>query len=114
MSLNHLFEPIKLGKLELRNRIAFAPVGVGLYNADETVNERYFPFIAERAKETGLIITQGTRPSLKGGVKLIGTYDDKFIPSLTKFADAAHSNGAKIFIQTVVVGGNDPLGGYAP
>jgi 2,4-dienoyl-CoA reductase-like NADH-dependent reductase (Old Yellow Enzyme family) len=49
-----------------------------------------------------------------GGVKLIGSYDDRFIPSLKKFADSAHVNGAKIFLQLVVIGGNDPLGGYAP
>ncbi len=115
MQFNNLFNPIKLGKLELRNRIVYAPIGIGTYNDDESVNETYFPFIEERAKETALIITQGTRPSKKyGGVKLIGTYDDCFIPSLSKFADSAHKNGAKIFIQTVVVGGNDPLGGYAP
>ena len=70
MSLKNLFKPIKLGKLEVRNRVVFAPIGIGAYNDDETVNENYFPFIAERAKETGLIITQGTRPSLKGGNQL--------------------------------------------
>ena len=115
MELKNLFSPIKLGKLELRNRIVFAPIGIGAYNDDETVNPIYFHFIKERALETALIITQGTRPSVKyGGVKLIGTYDDRFIPGLAKFAESAHKNGAKIFIQTVVVGGNDPLGGYAP
>ena len=51
MAFNNLFEPIKLGKLEVRNRVAFAPIGIGAYNDDETVNENYFPFIAERAKE---------------------------------------------------------------
>lgn len=114
MELKNLFTPISLGKIEVRNRIVFAPIGIGAYNDDETVNERYFPYIAERARETGLIITQGTRPSLKGGVKLIGCYDDRFIPSLRQFADSAHKNGAMIFLQLVVVGGNDPLGGYAP
>ena len=115
MEFHYLFSPINLGKLQLRNRIVFAPIGIGAYNEDESVNESYFPFIEERSKETALIITQGTRPSARfGGVKLIGTYDDKFIPSLKKFADSAHKNGAKIFIQTVMIGGNDPLGGYAP
>ena len=96
MHLKNLFSPIKLGKLELRNRVVFAPVGIGAYNPDESVNETYFPFIEERAKETALILTQGTRPSARfGGVPLIGTYDDKFIPGLSRFADAAHKNGAK-------------------
>ena len=114
MRLKSLFSPIRLGKLEIRNRIVFAPIGIGAYNDDETVNELYLPFIAERAIETGLMITQGTRPSEKGGVKLIGCYHDRFIPSLTKFAQAAHRNGAAIFLQMVGIGGNDPLGGYAP
>ena len=115
MAFQKLFKPIKIGKLELRNRIIFAPIGIGAYNLDESVNKIYFSFIKERALETALIITQGTRPSNKfGGVKMIGTYDDKFIPSLKKFADSAHTNGAKIFIQSVMIGGNDPFGGYAP
>ncbi|MFC2145093.1 FAD-dependent oxidoreductase [Actinomycetota bacterium] len=115
MDYKKLFQPIKLGKIELRNRIAFAPVGIGAYNPDESVNEIYFDFIRERAKETGLILTQGTRPSNRlGGVSLIGTFDDKHIPNLKKFADSAHESGAKIFIQSVMIGGNDPLGGYAP
>ena len=115
MSLEKLFSPIRLGNIELRNRIAFAPVGIGAYNPDESVNEAYFPFIEERSKETALIITQGTRPSARfGGVALIGTYDDRFIPSLSRFADSAHKHGAKIFIQSVMIGGNDPLGGIRP
>jgi 2,4-dienoyl-CoA reductase-like NADH-dependent reductase (Old Yellow Enzyme family)/thioredoxin reductase len=114
MQYESLFKTIKLGTLELRNRIVFAPIGIGAYNDDETVNERYFPFIRERAKETALIITQGSRPSSIGGVKIIGCYDDRFIPSLRRFAESAHVNGAKIFLQLVVIGGNDPLGGYAP
>ena len=49
MKYKSLFTPIKLGKLELRNRIVFAPIGIGAYNEDETVNPLYFPFIRERA-----------------------------------------------------------------
>jgi 2,4-dienoyl-CoA reductase-like NADH-dependent reductase (Old Yellow Enzyme family)/thioredoxin reductase len=114
MSYEHLFRPIQLGSIELRNRIAFAPLGIGAYNPDETVNDRYLPFIEARARETALLITQGTRPSALGGVKIIGSYDDRFIPGLKRFAAAAHKNGARFFLQLVVVGGNDPLGGYAP
>jgi len=114
MSYESLFSPIKLRNIELRNRIVLAPIGIGAYNDDETVNPDYFPYIRERSKETGLIITQGSRPSEKGGVKLIGCYHDRFIPSLRRFADSAHQQGAKIFLQLVVIGGNDPLGGYAP
>jgi 2-enoate reductase len=114
MYFESLFRPITIGTIEVKNRIVFAPIGIGAYNEDETVNPDYFPFIRERAKETGLIITQGTRPSKKGGVKLIGCYDDRFIPSLKLFANSAHHEGARIFLQLVVIGGNDPLGGYAP
>ena len=114
MKYEHLFRPIRLGSIELRNRIVFAPIGIGAYNPDETVNERYLPFIEARARETALLITQGSRPSALGGVKIIGSYDDRFIPGLRRFAEAAHRNGARFFLQLVVIGGNDPLGGFAP
>jgi len=101
----NLFSPIKLGSIEVRNRIALAPMGIGSYNDDETITDDYISFIKGRAKETGLIITTGTRVSSKyGKYKLNGVYDDLFIPGLSKLANAARSSDAKIFLQIATMG----------
>jgi len=109
----NLFSPIKLGSIEVRNRIVLAPMGIGSYNDDETITDDYISFIKGRSKETGLIITTGTRVSSKyGKYKLNGAYDDSFIPGLSKLAKAAQSSGAKIFLQIAAMGRQDPFDPY--
>jgi 2-enoate reductase len=115
MEFKHLFSPVKIGTLEIKNRIALSPMGIGSYNEDETVTDDYISFIEARSRETGLIITTSARVSSKyGKIGLLGCYDDAHVPGLKKLADAAHRNGAKIFLQIVALGGADILEPYVP
>jgi len=60
--MKQLFQPIKLGPVEISNRVVLAPMGLGFESVDETWPERYFPFIEERCRgETGLIIGKSRR-----------------------------------------------------
>ncbi len=54
-----LLSPIKIGKLEIRNRFAMAPMGpLGLADSEGGFNQRGIDYYTERAKGgTGLIIT---------------------------------------------------------
>ncbi|MCK4722298.1 MAG: 2-enoate reductase, partial [Dehalococcoidia bacterium] len=54
-----LFEPGKIGKLSLKNRIVMAPMGiVGLTEPDGRLSQRGIDYYVARAKGgTGLIIT---------------------------------------------------------
>ena len=56
---NNLFEPFKIGKLEIKNKFVMAPMGPGgLSNEDRAFNEKGVEYYVERAKGgTGLIIT---------------------------------------------------------
>jgi len=111
----NLFSPIRLGSIEVKNRIVLAPMGIGSYNDDETITDDYVSFIGGRAKETGLVITTGTRVSSKyGKYKLNGAYNDSFITGLSKLAKAAKSSGAKIFLQIMTLGREDPFDPYVP
>ena len=59
-----LFEPINIGKVELQNRIAMAPmaIGVGFKNPDGSLTQRAIDYFAERAKGgAGLIIMGATK-----------------------------------------------------
>ena len=55
----NLFTPIKINKLEIKNRIAMAPMyAAGLTEPGGTYSQRAIDYFEERAKGgTGLIIT---------------------------------------------------------
>ncbi|MDP2983955.1 MAG: NAD(P)/FAD-dependent oxidoreductase [Candidatus Latescibacter sp.] len=107
MSFSHLFSPIKLGKVEISNRTAMAPMGVGLYSPDETWPLREIRYFEERAiGGTGLIITPFTRVhGALASIHLVGIYDDRFITSHKQLVERIHRYDTKIFLQIALSGG---------
>jgi len=95
-----LFEPIKVGRMELKNRIAM-PAIHHCYTPDGFVNERLIEYYAVRARGgAGLITVGGCTIDLVGqGPMMIGLHDDKFIDGLKKLAEAIKLNGAAAAAQ---------------
>ena len=55
-----LFEPIKVGKMELKNRLVMLEIGTG-YVKEGKMTPQYRDFIVERAKGgVGLVITSSS------------------------------------------------------
>ena len=54
-----LFEPLSVGNVKLKNRIAMAPLATGgMINSDGTLTQRAVEYYKERVKGgTGLIVT---------------------------------------------------------
>jgi 2,4-dienoyl-CoA reductase (NADPH2) len=99
--LKHLFQPIQIGTLELKNRIVLLAADTG-YGDNDMVTERQKEYYAARARGgTGLLITGLVLPSSMGKPLpgRMGIYHDRFIPGLRQLVDAVHSEGAKIAIQ---------------
>jgi len=105
MSVNFsgILEPIKIGRLEIKNRVAMAPMGiVGLLNPDGSPGPRGIDYYIERARGgVGLIITgvfkvENEIDNLGDGVPLISP---RAMSPFGELADAVHSLGAKIFVQ---------------
>jgi len=99
--LKNLFQPIKIGELELNNRIIFLGVAAG-YASEDMVTQRVIDFYVERARGgAGLITTQIIMPSSMGMTLpgLMGIYHDRFIPGLRQLAEAVQAQGAKIAAQ---------------
>lgn len=104
--MEHLFQPMKLGPVEIPNRVALAPMGLGFETVDETWPERYFPFIEERCRgEVGLIITHFTNATRLATAPLVGSYDDRFLDTHKRLADVVHRYDSKIFLQIAAMGG---------
>lgn len=101
-TLRHLLEPIKIGALELSNRLVMPPMGTGLADTGGIVSEANLAYIRRRAQSgAGLIITEITAVHPAGHVspRSLGGWDDKFIPGLSRIAAAVHIQGAKVALQ---------------
>jgi 2,4-dienoyl-CoA reductase-like NADH-dependent reductase (Old Yellow Enzyme family) len=97
-----LFEPFAFaGGVTLRNRIAMAPMTTWSANDDRTISDQEDAYYRRRVKGVGLVITGCTHvtPSGIGFTDEFASYDDRFIPSLRRLADAAKSGGARAVLQ---------------
>jgi 2,4-dienoyl-CoA reductase-like NADH-dependent reductase (Old Yellow Enzyme family)/thioredoxin reductase len=108
--LKHLFTPIKIGTMEVRNRIVMPPMGTGFGAPDGTVTERHLNYYGARAKGgVGLVIAEVTTISAvrKYGMNLPGLFDDGLIPSWKELAKEVHGHGAKLTAQLLDPGPED-------
>ncbi len=97
-----LFTPIKIGSMELKNRMVMAPMATDFANPDGTVSQRLIDYQVARAKGgIGLITSEVTTvDSMSPYVtNTVALWDDKFIPGFKNLADAVHAHGAKIIPQ---------------
>jgi N-ethylmaleimide reductase len=100
-----LFTPIKLGSIELKNRIAMAPLTrnrAGEGNVPQDMNVEYY---AQRAS-AGLIVTEATPISEMGhGYPATpGIHSAAQIEGWKKVTSAVHARGGKIVLQLWHVG----------
>ena len=101
MMFPHLFSPLKLGTVEVKNRISFQPHLTNLA-VGNLPSERQMYYWGERAKGgAGLIITEEltVHPTDMAYEKLIDVYHAEVIPGFKKITDYVHQYDAKIFAQ---------------
>jgi len=101
--LTHLFQPGAIGGLHLKNRIIMAPMVTGAYGPEGELTPRVADFYAARARGgVGLIICQSSIILWESRAPFrCSLYDDKFIPGLSRVAEAIHANGAKAAFQII-------------
>lgn len=101
-SLSALLSPIKIRDLEIPNRAVMPPMGTGLGNPDSTVSDALLAYMRRQARSgAGLLISEisAVHPSGIVTPAEIGSWDDSFIPGLTKLAEVMHSGGSKAALQ---------------
>jgi 2,4-dienoyl-CoA reductase-like NADH-dependent reductase (Old Yellow Enzyme family) len=103
MAFSNLLSPGRIGGLETRNRIAMAPMGSNLGEADGRVGERVIRYYEARARGgVGLIIVGVGAVAFPAGVCIpnqIAISDDRFLPGLQALTGRLHAHGAKVAIQ---------------
>jgi 2,4-dienoyl-CoA reductase (NADPH2) len=95
-----LFEPIKINRMEVKNRIYMPAMHMNMAHNYE-VTDRLVEFYAERARGGAGMIVVGyaTVDELSGNVMNIGAHKDEFIPGLSRLAEAINANGARSAVQ---------------
>lgn len=104
-----IFEPIKIGNVEIKNRIAMAPMNMNYTGPNRYVSRQQMAYYAARAKGgTGLIIMEAV---LASNMAIADTYkkfnnaslaNELYVPMMSELVEHVHSFGAKMFVQLAI------------
>jgi len=97
--LKKLFEPIRIGELELKNRIKMPAMALVPPESEEVVVKRLKAFYIERAKGGVAIIGMSCTPTRLIQDPMLGIYDDRFVAIVKELPEAVHAYGAKMYVQ---------------
>ena len=100
-----LFTPLKLGALELRNRIIMAPMTRSRADSSAVPTEVMVEYYRQRAS-AGLIISEGIGPSADGMgyCRTPGLYNEAQTAAWKPVLDAVHAEGGLMVAQLMHVG----------
>lgn len=98
----HLFSPIQINALTLRNRVVLSPHTTGFAAPGGYLTEREAVYQAARARGGVALTVLGTNvvhrsSTLDYGV--LGNFDDSYLDGYRLVSNAVHEYGAKIFVQ---------------
>lgn len=100
MEMKHLFEPMKLGDYQLKNRIAMAPMTRSRAGESRVPNDLMAEYYHQRSS-AGLLITEATVIS-EQGIGFSGTpgiYTDEMVEGWRKVIEKIKPTGTPIFLQ---------------
>ncbi len=103
MKYEHLFSPLQIKTMALRNRVMMTPMGSNLANPDGSISEEHKNYYKLRAKGgVGLIVVENVCvafPAGSNGTSQLRLDHDMFIPHMYELTERVHAWGAKISIQ---------------
>jgi 2,4-dienoyl-CoA reductase (NADPH2) len=115
----HLFSPITINKLEIKNRIAYPALGL-MYSYDRKLNDRYYDYFREKAAGGAGIVTVGPVgvDFIGSGVVVLSLAEDEAIADFRKLTDIIKAEGARPWVQLfhagayshpIIIDGKTPL-----
>ncbi|TCD62278.1 hypothetical protein EIP91_007117 [Steccherinum ochraceum] len=102
-----LFQPIKVGKVELMHRVVMAPLTRWRADDDHVHTDMAVEYYAQRASTSGtLLISEGTYIANKAGgyAKSPAVETDAQLAAWKKVTDAVHAKGSFIYAQLWAIG----------
>ena len=105
MMYPHLFSPLTVGALTLRNRVVMAPMTRSRATDDDLVTDLHVEYYRQRAN-AGLIVTEGVHPSAdgKGYNRTPGIYNEEQVAAWRAVTNAVHDEGGLIACQLMHCG----------
>jgi 2,4-dienoyl-CoA reductase (NADPH2) len=100
--LQKLFSPVRIGSMELKNRLVMAPMTTNWAGPGDTITQRLIDYHVARAKGgVGLITFEVCTVDQRFPyqVHTVGLWDDHLIPNHMELTKAVHAHGAKIVPQ---------------
>lgn len=103
--MNILFEPVRLGELQLANHIVMAPMTRSRADQHGVPTAEMVEYYRQRAS-AGLIVAEGTAPSAHGlgYCRTPAIYSAEQIAAWKAVTDAVHAEGGLIVLQLMHVG----------
>ena len=100
-----LFDPVRLGALDLANRLVMAPMTRSRADEEGRPNALHVDYYRQRAT-AGLIVSEGVQPSMegKGYARTPGLHDAGQVAAWRAVTDAVHAEGGRIAAQLMHVG----------
>lgn len=108
-SMTTLYDPLRIGEIELATRIVMAPLTRNRASPGQVPNELMATYYAQRADPTtgaALIVTEATQiaPMAQGYLDTPGIHSAEQVAGWHRVTDAVHARGGKIVVQLWHVG----------
>ncbi|KAJ7894525.1 hypothetical protein B0H13DRAFT_1624810 [Mycena leptocephala] len=107
MSTTKLFQPIRVGDIQLNHRVVFAPTTRFRADDDHTPLPHVAEYYEQRASTPGsLIISEATLIALRAGAAkhAPGIWSDDQIAAWKKITDRVHAKGSYMYLQMWALG----------
>jgi N-ethylmaleimide reductase len=118
--MSKLFTPVQVGPLLLSHRVVMAPLTrMRSEQPSDVPSDLMAEYYAQRASNSGLIISEATPVALtgRGYLGAPGIYSEAHIAGWKKITNAVHAKGGRMFMQLWHVGRTahvDLTGGATP
>jgi len=114
-----IFEPGRIGNLEIKNRFIVPPMLTQYAAEDGRLTERYIRYYEEKARGGwGLIICEDNviEPKGAGFKRIAGLWSDEIMEEHKELVERVHKAGAKIAVQVYHAGreSNSSITGQRP
>ncbi|MEE8400226.1 MAG: NADH:flavin oxidoreductase [Desulfobacterales bacterium] len=118
MGYDELFTPVRIGKKEIKNRIAFAPTGMGTADRFGGVTDQVLCHYVARAKGgSGLVFVEHTMSNYKFGLEgsgALGFHRDRNLAGMYDLANAIQAFDAVAVVQLSIGLGREMGVGPSP
>jgi len=108
--LKYLFQPLRIGSMEVKNRVMMPAMGIGFLDEEGCVTSQLIEFYSERARsEPGMIMPSAIPVQPLGAnnpnmLRMVPIWDDKTLHGLERMVAAVHTYDVRFGAQLLHMG----------